>query len=60
MFSTWSRRRRFAVASGVASVTAVALYALSPFLFFVLSATVAVVFGMTYLAAVDERESTHH
>lgn len=58
MVSTWSQRRRLAVASGVASVTGIALYALSPFL--VLTATVGVVFGVRYLVELDKRQSTHH
>lgn len=60
MVSTWSQRRRLAVASGVASVTGIALYALSPFLFLVLTATVGVVFGVRYLVELDKRQSTHH
>lgn len=53
----WSTRRRYAAAMTVSSVSAVALYALSPFLFFVLGAAVAVVFGVRYLLKADERDA---
>ena len=41
-------------------MTGIALYALSPFLFLVLTATVGVVFGVRYLVELDKRQSTHH
>lgn len=43
----------------VASVSAIALYALSPFLFLVLTSTVAVVFGVPYLMTLDREHSVH-
>lgn len=53
----WSTRRRVAVATPVVATTGVALYALSPFLFLVLTSTVAVVFGVHSLVRSDQRAS---
>ena len=59
MLGAWSARRRYAVATAVAGTTAIALYALSPFLFLVLASTVAVVFGVRYLVRLDRGASLH-